>query len=202
MRNKTKLNLVLLITFIILVFGTAIITKNNIKKEPTNFEETLTEVQQFWKSQVGVVPRTPIKETRSDIWKYRRDLQGVLAYCWTEQGNEYITFNHDLINLYADGNMDFVFQVIIHEYTHCEAHIGHIEMGGHYMNNGGYPPLTKEEVKDQFKDFRKYYNMFYTKFWRDEKDLNDMYALIIERDSNGKIKTKCSCSLCTGVNNG
>ena len=198
MINKIRADVIYLVLFLILIFGTPILLNATKKTEPTNFEETLEEVREFWKDEVGRLPVTPIKETRSDIWKYRRDLQGVLAYCWTDPNNKYITFNHDLINITAQGNMDLVFQVILHEYTHCEANIGHLQMGGHFMNDGGYPYLTKEEVKTQFTDFRHYYNKFYTKFWRDERDLDDMYALIIERDANGKLKTKCNCTLCAG----
>ena len=109
---------------------------------PTNqtFEEIHQEVKDFFKSQVGESVKTPIKDTFD--WKYNSSLKGVLAYCYLAPNNTFITFNYDLIKETSKGNMDFVYQVILHEYVHCEGRVGHMQMWGHFMNDGGAPWLT------------------------------------------------------------
>ena len=80
----------------------------------------------------------------------------------------------------------------------CEGNVGHIQMPGHFQNDGGNPFLTKAEVKEQFKGFLKYYRQFYRIFGREETDLNAMYALTIQEDAEGNLKTSCPCTQCTG----
>ena len=168
--------------------------KQEVIKEPSNFAEVLTEVKAFWEEETGNKVKTPIRPELN--WER---YEGVLAYCYQQPGNKFLAFNYALINEYGKGNMDFVFQVILHEYTHCEASIGHVEMYGHYMNNGGAPFLTKEQVKEQFIDYVKYYRTFYDKLFRVEEDATNMYALMIEKDANGNVTIKCPCKQCMGL---
>ena len=180
---------------IILAVGLITVVVNIKEKEYTNnFNGTLLEVRDFWEETTGKKPKTPIKPTLN--WK---PFPNTLAFCWTQPGNEYISFNYQLINKYAKEYPDVIFQVILHEYTHCEAGIGHIEMFGHFMNDGGAPWLTKSKVKKQFKDYIKYYRSFYNNYFRKEEDLNNMYALIIEEDSQGNLIIKCPCKACAGI---
>ena len=189
---------ILSIPVTILFVGVMLLTfniKQEVIKEPSSFIEVLSEVKTFWKNETGKDVTTPIKPELN--WeKY----PGTLAYCYQQYGNKHISFNYNLINKHSKNNMDFVFQVILHEYTHCEGSVGHIEMFGHYMNNGGSPLLTKEQIKIQFIDYLKYYRTFYNKLFRVEEDLNGMYALIIKKDANGKITIKCPCRQCMGLN--
>jgi hypothetical protein len=164
------------------------------KKYNNNFEGTLSEVKDYWKEVIGKEPNTPIMSTSN--WNA---YPNTLAFCWTQPGNKFISFNHNLINEYAKEYPEVIFQIILHEYTHCEANIGHVEMFGHFMNNGGAPWLNKDQVKEQFKDYVKYYKKFYNKLFREEEDLNTMYALILERDKDGKMVIKCPCKSCAGI---
>lgn len=168
--------------------------KKEVIKEPSNFQEVLIETKTFWEKEVGNKVRTPIRPTLD--WSI---YPNVLAYCYQQPGNKFISFNYSLINEVGKGNMDFVFQVILHEYTHCEAGIGHIEMYGHFMNDGGAPFLNKEQVKEQFIDYVKYYRSFYNKLFREPEDLNNMYALIIQKDAEGNMVIKCPCKQCMGL---
>ena len=180
---------------IILMVGIATSVINiKDKKYNNNFEGTLTEVKDYWKEVIGKEPITPIKPTSN--W---RAYPNTLAFCWTQPGNKYISFNYQLINKYAKEYPEVVFQIILHEYTHCEANIGHVEMFGHFMNNGGAPWLNKDQVKDQFESYVKYYKDFYNKYFREEDDLNNMYALILERNENGEMVIKCPCKSCAGI---
>jgi hypothetical protein len=180
---------------IILMVGIATSVINiKDKKYNNNFEGTLTEVKDYWKEVIGKEPNTPIVPTSN--WSA---YPNTLAFCWSSPDNKFISFNHLLINEYAKDYPEVIFQIILHEYVHCEANIGHVEMFGHFMNNGGAPWLNKDQVKDQFKDYIKYYKKFYNKYFREEEDLNNMYALILERDQNGKMVIKCPCKACAGI---
>jgi hypothetical protein len=180
---------------IILMVGIATSVINiKDKKYNNNFEGTLTEVKDYWKEVIGKEPNTPIMPTSN--WSA---YPNTLAFCWSSPDNKFISFNHLLINEYAKDYPEVIFQIILHEYVHCEANIGHVEMFGHFMNNGGAPWLNKDKVKDQFKDYIKYYKKFYNKYFREEEDLNNMYALILERDQNGKMVIKCPCKACAGI---
>lgn len=202
MLNKNKfIGIIIGLLFVVGVFTLAPSLKP-VDPGPKTFEEIHQEVKDFYKKEVGFDVRTPVRETYD--WNFNQQLSGVLAYCWLAPDNKFITFNHELIQQTAKGNMDFVFQVILHEYTHCEGNVGHIQMPGHFQNDGGNPELTKAQVKEQFKDFLTYYRKFYRKLqdfdFREEDDLNAIYALTIETDANGKIKLKCPCSTCSGIN--
>ena len=179
----------------ILALGIATSAINIKEKEYTNnFQGSLLEVQYYWADVLGKKPITPIRPTLD--W---RPYPNVLAFCWNQPGNKYISFNYALINQYAKEYPDVIFQVILHEYAHCEASIGHIEMFGHFMNDGGAPWLTVSQIKEQFKDYTKYYKKFYNKYFRKEEDLNGMYALIIEKDAKGNLIIKCPCKTCMGL---
>lgn len=187
----------LYISFVSAILAVGIVTSViNIKdkKYENNFQGSLSEVKDYWKQVIGKEPVTPIKPTLD--W---RSYPNTLAFCWTQPGNKYISFNHSLIDQYAKEFPEVIFQIILHEYTHCEANIGHIEMYGHFMDNGGAPWISKDEVKEQFKDYVKYYKKFYNKLFREEEDLNTMYALILERDKDGKMVIKCPCKSCAGI---
>lgn len=191
-----KLSL-MLVPFIL--FGGIILSTFNKPQvnEVKTFGESIEEVQNFFEDVVGRPVNTPIISTLN--WHTDPRLSNILAYCWLQPGNKYITFNYGLIQqvVKETGNSDLIFQVILHEYTHCEANMGHVQMYGHFMNDGGAPWLNKKDVKNQFKQFVKYYFKFYRNYFREEEDLTNMYALTIERDANGKIKTKCTCNMCT-----
>lgn len=187
----------LYISFVSVILAAGIITSViNIKEKEykNNFEGTLTEVKDYWKDVTGKEPNTPIRPTLD--W---RPYPNTLAFCWMQPGNKYISFNYALINKYAKEYPDVIFQVILHEYAHCEASIGHIEMFGHFMNDGGAPWLNKDQVKDQFKDYVKYYKKFYNKYFREEEDLDNMYALMIQEDAEGNLIIKCPCKQCMGL---
>ncbi len=190
-----KKNYLSFVLFILLIgIATSTINSKKEKVYTNNFQGSLLEVQDFFKSIVGKKVKTPIRPTLD--WSQHPN---TLAYCWLQPGNEFISFNYSLINKYAKGNSDFVFQVILHEYTHCEGGIGHIEMQGHYMNDGGNPALTKDQIKEQFKHYLKYYREFYSNYMREEDDMNQVYALIIEKDANGNVTIKCPCKACIGL---
>ena len=204
-KPNTKNYLVALFVLVILLIGTSMSTAKKVATDPfigpptfiQVFEEQHQEVREFWKEQTGEYPDTPIQDF---VMGAAGPGEGVLAYCWLEPGKEYIAWNYDLIESVAAGNKDFLFQVAIHEYSHCQGRIGHIEMYGHFMNNGGHPELTKDEVKEQFIDYAKYYNEFYRKlFAKPEDDLNALYALTIETDANGQVKITCPCKACAGL---
>jgi hypothetical protein len=185
------------LSFVSIILAVGLITAviNVKEKEYTDdFSGTLSEVRDFWLETTGKKPKTPIRPLLD--W---RPYPNVLAFCYTQPGNKYISFNYQLINKYAKIYPNVIFQVILHEYSHCEADIGHIEMSGHFMDAGGAPWLTKNEVKGQFKDYIKYYRFFYNKYFRKEEDINNMYALIIEEDSQGNLIIKCPCKTCTGI---
>ena len=200
MINLNKL--VAIFVGLILLIGTAMSIEPKQKDNLMTFDAVLSEVQTFYNKEVGYPVRTPIKEFDYDVWGMEQS-NAILAYCYLDPNNKYIAFNHPVIEraLERGNNPDFVFQIIMHEYVHCEGNVGHIEMFGHFMNDGGYPALSKEEVKDQFKDYLKYYRNFYNKFeprFKEEEDLNKVHALTISVDADGNIKTSCTCSQCTG----
>ena len=116
--SKLQFGKLVWIVFFLGGFITLIPNLKQVDTGPKTFEEIHQEVKDFYKKEVGYDVRTPIKDIGEQTWLYRQDLKGVLAYCWIQPGQEYITFNHNLINKYAKDNMDFVFQVILHEYTH------------------------------------------------------------------------------------
>ena len=180
----------------ILLIGIATLSiKSTTNKIYTNdFQGTLLEVQDFWEDVTGNKVDTDIRPTFD--WSI---YPNVLAYCMMQPGNKFISFNYSLINEYANNNPAFAFQVILHEYTHCQGSIGHIEMYGHFMNDGGAPWLTKDSIKIQFQDYVDYYNKFYGKYMREEEDLNATYALVIKKDNNGTITIKCPCKACIGL---
>lgn len=192
------------ILILFLIIGSALLSNKEVKPKEMTFENILSDAQSFYKNQVGNLPNTPIRDIGSE-WYLNPGLKHVLAYCMLTPGDKYITFNHGLINqmVKETGNKDLVFQVILHEYTHCEGHIGHIQMYGHYMNDGGSPWLYENEVKDQFKSFLKFYRKHYRTLRTDqikpEDDLDLYYALMIEKDANGNIRSKCTCSTCLGI---
>ena len=184
------------------IFALGVICSVCIHKEiyePKTFKEKLVEVQDFFEEAVGEKVSTPVKETYEWFSDYR--LKNVLAYCWLEKNNKFITFNHSLIAKFEKkvNNKDILFQIILHEYTHCEGAIGHIEMYGHFMNDGGSPWLSKNQVKDQFKHYLKYYRQFYKNLGREEEDLGRAHALTISIDKDGNIRTQCTCSSCLGL---
>lgn len=192
------------VLILFLIIGSALLTNVKDKPKQQTFEEILLDTQLWYKKQVGNLPNTPIRDI-GDEWKWNTSLKNILAYCMLQSGNKYITFNHDLINemVRETGNKDLVFQVIIHEYTHCEGNIGHIQMYGHYMNDGGSPWLYQNEVKKQFKSFLKFYRKHYRTLRTDqlkpEDDLDLYYALKIKKDANGNLSTSCTCNICLGI---
>lgn len=189
-----------IISFVSAILFVLMITSYKEKQYTNDFAGSLEESTDYWLDVIGKEPTTPIRDI-GNRWKTDYSLRNVLAYCMLRPQDKYITFNHDLINQMVNetGNADLVFQVIMHEYTHCEAQIGHLQMYGHFMNDGGAPWLDKNEVKDQFKDYVDYYRNFYSKHFREEQDLNTLYALTIEKDAEGNVVIKCPCSECTGL---
>ena len=184
MRKLIIERLLISIPLSIFFFGIILSTLQPAKlvKKSENFNEVHIEVKKFFKEVIGFDVKTPTRPTLD--WTV---YPNVLAYCYQQPGNKFISFNYSLINEVGQGNMEFVFQVILHEYTHCEASIGHIEMYGHFMNDGGAPFLTEKQVKEQFVDYVKYYRTFYDKLFPKEEDVTDMYALQIERNKDGTL---------------
>ena len=123
-----------------------------------HFNNMLKQVREFYKAVVGFDVKTQVVEIL--IWDPN---SSILAYCRPSNGDypKYLAFNHNLIKQVTRDNLDMVFQVILHEYTHCEGGIAHIQMQGHFMNDGGNPDLSIAETKVQFIDFLQYYRKFY-----------------------------------------
>ena len=184
MNKLIKERLLISIPLSIFFFGIILSTLQPAKlvKKPQNFNEVHTEVKKFFKEEVGFDVKTPTRPTLD--WTI---YPNVLAYCYQGQGNKFISFNYSFINEVGQGNMEFVFQVILHEYTHCEASVGHIEMYGHFMNDGGAMFLKEKQVRVQFINFVKYYRSFYNELFQEPSMEDSMYALTIERDDNGTL---------------
>jgi len=116
----------------------------------TEFDKQMEDVRAFFKEVTGKDVKTQV----SNIENFP-DTSGVVAYCMptTRDTPAFLAFNHKLLSTMQDD----IFQVILHEYVHCEYKIGHIQIGGSFMNDGGNPGLTKEQVKKQFVLFHKWY---------------------------------------------
>ena len=139
--------------------GAEELTKFDDRKASVTFQAEYKEVHQFYLETVGGKITTQTVE----ILDWDKN-SSVLAYCRPSYDNlypKYITFNHKLINELYGNNPDVMFQIILHEYVHCEGGIGHIQMPNHFMNDGGNNKLTKAETKKQFVDFLEYYRKFY-----------------------------------------
>ena len=127
------------------------------------FIQQLKEVKEFYKANVGFDIKTQIVKILE--WDPN---SSVVAYCRPSNGDfpKYVSFNHNLIKRITTNNPDMVFQIILHEFVHCEGGIGHIQMQGHFMNDGGNPALSKEETKKQFINYLEYYRLFYSNLKR------------------------------------
>lgn len=112
---------------------------------------SLKEVRAFYKEVTG----TDITVQVVNIKEFP-DSSQVVAFC--QPGNEhipdYVSFNQKLLSQMSD---DLFFQVILHEFVHCEYKIGHLQMNNFFMNDGGAPSLTKEQVKAQFRLFHSWF---------------------------------------------
>ena len=126
-----------------------------IVKEPTalymaEFDKQMAEVRLFFKEVTGQDTSTQV----SDVRNFPNTSQ-VVAYCMptTRDTPSFLAFNHKLLQTMPED----IFQVILHEFTHCEYGIGHLQIGGSFMNDGGNPSLPIEKVKKQFVIFHKFY---------------------------------------------
>ncbi len=130
-------------------------TTQVIVKDPTElymaeFNKQMKAVRSFFKEVTGRDTRTQV----SNIQNYPESSQ-VVAFCMPANRDtpSFLSFNHKLLQTMQDD----IFQVILHEFTHCEYGIGHLQIGGSFMNDGGNPGLTIEQVKKQFVLFHKFY---------------------------------------------
>ena len=141
----------IIIFTIIFVFIALVGSANaNTALKGPNFDKIQLEVKELFKEVTGQSIRTQTVDI--GIWD---PYSSIVAYCRPGDGNypTYITFNHFLLNKF---NPEVQFQVVLHEYIHCEFRIGHLQIANHFMNDGGNPALTKAQTIEQFKKLKDF----------------------------------------------
>jgi len=152
--KKLGLFYIIILSIILTIFSfnakaqhSNVVSEYQYKQE---FNKTLEEVRAYFKEVTGRDTTTQI----SNINNFPATSQ-IIAYCMpnTRDTPSFLAFNHTLLKTMPED----MFQIILHEFVHCEYRIGHIQVGGSFMNDSGNQGLSVEKVKKQFVLFHKWY---------------------------------------------